>query len=139
MYKLYSDTEKELFYETDYKPLPKLYTLSFTELIELCENLENACDNAYCNHADMLCSALYDDIVIVKRYAMSSIINSYSSGTIAGFIGNTKYIQIDRAVNKTLYYIFNCEDEDIYNISVDAETIKNIIVECFLDKRKPEM
>ena len=139
MYKLYNDTEKELFYEKDYKPLPKLSSLSFTDLIELIENLENAIENACLYGGALLENALYDDIVIVKRYTLSMLINSYSSGTIAGYIGNTKYLQIDKAVNKTLYYIFNCENENIYSLSVDNETIKKLIVDCYMDKLKPDV
>ena len=133
MYKLYNDTEKELFYEKDYKPLPKLYTLSFTELIELCENLENAIENACMYGSALLENALYDDIVTVKRYTLSSIINSYSSGTIAGFIGNTKYTEIDKAVNKTLFYLFNTDDENISPLSVDMEGIKSLVCTCYHD------
>lgn len=137
MYKLYNDTEKELFFD-DYKPLPLLYVRSFDELFDLVENLENAIENARLYGSDLLENALYDDIVTVKRYTISSLVSNCSSGTIAGYINNTKYINIDRAVNKTLYYIFNCEDEDIYNLSVNVETIEKIIVECYTDKLKPE-
>lgn len=137
MYKLYNDTEKELFFD-DYKPLPLLCVRSFDELFDLVENLENAIENACLYGSALLENALYDDIVKVKRYTLSSLVSNCSSGTIAGYINNTKYINIDRAVNKTLYYIFNCEDEDIYNLSVNVETIEKIIVECYKDKLKPE-
>ena len=137
MYKLYNDTEKELFFD-DYKPLPLLYVRSFDELFGLIENLENAIENACLYGSALLENALYDDIVTVKRYTLSSLVSNCSTGTIAGYINNTKYINIDRAVNKTLYYIFNCEDEDIYNLSVNVETIEKIIVECYTDKLKPE-
>lgn len=138
MYKLYNDTEKELFFD-DYKPLPTLYKLSITDLVELIENLENACENACMYGSALLENALYDDIVIVKRYTLSTIIKSYSSGTISGYINNTKYVNIDNAINKTLYYIFNCDDQDIYQLSVDNETIKNLVIECYTNKRKPEV
>ena len=67
MYKLYPDTEKELFYNVDYKPLPDLSTVTITEEIELRENLYNALENAFLNGATLLDIALSGDIAKVQK------------------------------------------------------------------------
>lgn len=131
---LYNDTEKELFYNTDYKPLPKLSGLSFQSLYELLDNLYSAADNASINGATLLENALYDDIVELKKYILTNTIKSYSSSTIAGIIGNTKYNQIDIAVNKTLLYLYNTEPENIIDIYTDPQGIADIIIHCYKDK-----
>ena len=66
--KLYPDTEKELFFETDYKPLPALRGISLASLRELLENLENAQENAWLYGAELLEMALDMDIRKVKMY-----------------------------------------------------------------------
>lgn len=68
MFKLYPDIEKELFYDHDYKPLPELSNLDKIELNNLLTNLYDAIDNAYINHAELLCIALYDDILTVQEH-----------------------------------------------------------------------
>lgn len=135
MFKLYPDTEKELYFDIDYKPIENIIAnLDNTGLIELLDNLYSALDNAYCYNAALLENALYDDIVTVKKHILINCIKSYSSGTIAGFIDNTKYTEIDNAVNKTLFYLFNTEDENIFPLSVDMEGIKNLVCTCYHDK-----
>ena len=135
MIKLYPDTERELYFDTDYKPITGLLSgLNNTELIELLENLENAFDNAYMYNADLLSMALYDDIVEVKKKILIDSVKSFSSGTIAGFIGNTKYMQIDIAINKTLMFLFHAEEEDIFPLSVDMEGIKKFVCDCYKNK-----
>lgn len=128
----YPDTERELYFDTDYKPITGLLSgLNNTELIELLKNLENAFDNAYMNNADLLSIALYDDIVEVKKKILIDSVKSFSSGTIASFIGNTKYLQIDRAINKTLVFLFHAEEEDIFPLSVDMAGIKKLVCDCY--------
>ena len=67
--KLYPDTEKELFFETDYVKLPvSLRGISLASLRELLENLENAQENAWLYGAELLEMALDMDIRKIKMY-----------------------------------------------------------------------
>ena len=67
--KLYPDTEKELFFETDYVKLPvSLRGISLASLRELLENLENAQENAWLYGAELLQIALDMDIRKVEMY-----------------------------------------------------------------------
>ena len=118
MYKLY-DTEKELFL-SDYKPIDSVIKiLDNTGLIELLDNILQAFDNAILYHSELLSMALYDNIVTIKKRILMSCISAYGSGTIASFIGKTKYKEIDKAVNKTLYYLYHAKEENIFMLSVD--------------------
>ena len=65
------NTENELFYDNDYKPLPELSNLDKNELNKLLNNLYAAIDNAYINHAELLYIALYDDILTVQEHLES--------------------------------------------------------------------
>lgn len=131
--KLYHDTEKELFFD-DYVPLPSFKSETISGLSELLENLSDAAGNAFINGSVLLENALYDDIVTVKRQLLSMIISSYSSGTVAGIIGSNKYTLIDRAVNKTLVFIYHTESEQLHGIETDPESIAQLIVNCYHNK-----
>lgn len=64
---IYADTEKELSFD-DYKTLPPLRGVSLADLRELAENIENAIDNAWINHNDLLALALDMDSRKVDLY-----------------------------------------------------------------------
>lgn len=64
---IYADTEKELTFD-DYKTLPPLRGVSLADLRELSENIENAIDNAWANHNDLLALALDMDARKVDLY-----------------------------------------------------------------------
>ena len=66
---IYPDTEKELSFD-DYKPVNSinLKNLSIDSLKELQENIENALDNAYCYHSELLSIALDMDYRKVNLY-----------------------------------------------------------------------
>ena len=65
---IYPDTEKELFFEKDYKPLPTLRGMSVDSLRELYDNLCAAEENAWLCGADLLTMALDMDIKKVDLY-----------------------------------------------------------------------
>lgn len=65
---IYPDTEKELFFDKDYKPLPPLRGLPLDSLRELYGNLCAAQENAWLYGADMLTIALEMDIRKVDMY-----------------------------------------------------------------------
>ena len=128
------NTDKELFF-SDYKPISDIVKgLSCTDLLSLLENLENAINNACANNSPLLETALYSDIAALKKHIIILCIKSYGSGTIAGFICNTKYSEIDKAVNKTLYYLYHAETEELYTLETDMESIKNLIIHCYKTK-----
>ena len=64
---IYPDTEKELSM-SDYKPLPTLRGLSLAELRELSENIEQATENAWIYHSDLLALALDMDSRKIDLY-----------------------------------------------------------------------
>jgi hypothetical protein len=105
--------------------------MSITEQIESLERLEEQEQNAFMNHADMEASGIYTDIVKLKRDILPTLVSSYGSGYIANIIGSTKYSQIDKAVNKTLAYLFHAEDEQIHDIPVNAESVANLVKACY--------
>lgn len=130
MFKLYSDIEKELFY-SDYKQLPDLNCLTCTQIVELIENLYNAFDNAYCYHADMLCNALFDDIVKVNRKRCFDYLLHVSPGHMASVISNTLYREIDKAISVSWQYFNACDEQIYFDIGTSIENIENIIKEQY--------
>ena len=65
---IYQNTEKELTF-CDYKPLPvSLRGIDLPGLYELRNNIENAIDNAYSYHSELLSMALQMDINKVNMY-----------------------------------------------------------------------
>ena len=133
MIKLY-DTEKELFFD-DYKPITGIINgLNCTEQIELLDNLVNALDNAYSYHSELLASALYNYIAQLKRQIPLFSIKTSGAGTIANYINSTKYAQIDKAINKTLLFLYNAENTELFPLQVNAEGIKNLVLTCYKNK-----
>lgn len=85
-------------------------------------------------HNDIELIGLYDSIVRLVKSILTSVISSYGSGTIAAIIENTKYAEIDRAVNKTLYFLFHAEPEELHDLETDGESIAELVRTCY--KRK---
>ena len=135
MFKLYQDTEKELFTE-DYKQLPGLDSLSCTQLIELTENLYETMEKAYLNGNDMLAGLLYDDIVTVNKKRIFDFLLTVSSGRLASIIGSTKYSDTDKALHMTWQYTSFCEEENIFNIGTYPGNIESLIKEVYTGERK---
>lgn len=135
MFILY-DTENELTI-SDYKPISCLIIgKTAQQLIDILENLESALDNASIYHSDLLELALSNDVILIKRKLFSMSIHTMSSGTIAGIIGNTKYSQIDIAVNKALQYTYNCDGGELLSLPYNYETACNLVLECYIGKRR---
>lgn len=65
---IYPNTEKELFFEKDYKPLPVLRGMPLDSLRELYDNLCAAEENSWLYGADLLKMALSMDIHKVDMY-----------------------------------------------------------------------
>ena len=134
MFILY-DTKKELTI-SEYKPISGLITgKTAQQLIDILENLENAIDNASIYHSDLLELALSNDVILIKRKLFSMSIHALSSGTIAGIIGSTKYLQIDIAVNKALQYTYNCDGSELLIMPYNYESVCNLVLECYTGKR----
>lgn len=132
MYKLYPDTEKELFYNVDYKPLPDLLMLNITQEIELRENLYNALENAFLNGAALLDIALSGDIAKVQKDICINYLLTMSSGHMASIIQSTKYADIDRAIIQAWqYFNYVCTDEEFINIGTDPKEIESIILKAY--------
>lgn len=132
MYKLYSNTKSELFYE-DYKPIPDLSKLNCTELNELLQNLYETLENAIMYHSELLEIAISEDIVTVQKYRIEQYIKTYSSGHIAIIIGNDKYIEIDKAIMSTMKYLQEKYTEDNYFIDMytDIDNVDKFIQESY--------
>lgn len=79
---LYPDTEKELFFETDYKPLPPLDGLSLPDIRSLLENVNAAAGNAVMNGASLLEMALIDDIQTLKKAEREKVKAALQTGYI---------------------------------------------------------
>ena len=110
--------------------------IDITKQIKLLHELEQQEQLAFYNHADMEQNAIYESIVKVKKSILITLVSSYGSGTIAGFINNTRYEQIDKAVNKTLVYLFHAADETLHDLPVDNASIANLVKTCYKAKEK---
>ena len=132
MYKLYSNTKSELFYE-DYKPVPDLSKLNCTELNELLQNLYETLENSIMYHAELLELAIAENIVTVQKYRIEQYIKTCSSGHIAIIIGNDKYIEIDKAIMSTMKYLQEKYTEDSYFIDMytDIDNADKFIQESY--------
>ena len=64
---LYPDTEKELYFEKDYKQLPNLDIMPLPELRQLLNNVQTAAGNAALNGSCLLEMALFDDLNDIKK------------------------------------------------------------------------
>lgn len=127
--KLYN-TDIELTFN-DYRPLPALYGLSNADINSLYDNLLAAYNNACDYHSDLLCMALFDDIVSLKRKMFTSFVVTLSSGYIARIIGSNKYISIDKAVNNTIIFIADSDPDIIFDIPNTVESLESIIRDCY--------
>ena len=105
--------------------------MDITKQMEYLEELEKQEQQATECHNDMELIGLYDSVVRLKKSILINCVSSYGSGTIANIIGNTKYTQIDKAVNKTLLYLYHAEDEELHNLQVDGEGIAKLILKCY--------
>ena len=95
---LYPDIEKELYYCTDYAPLPEnLCALPLAELRELLTNVQQAAENAVMNSGTILEMALADDIIEIKKAIKAATEKAVKSGEITAviFINCSKYPFID--------------------------------------------
>ena len=111
-------------------------TIDITKQIELLHDLQEQEQLAFINHADMESIIIYNDIAKVKKSILITLVSSYGYGTVASFIGNTKYEQIDKAVNKTLVYLFHATDEQLHDLPVDNAGISNLVKQCYKAKEK---
>ena len=135
---IYNNTEKELSMN-DYRPLPDINNLSCTDLIELLENLYQASENAFMYHSELLQAALYDDIITVQKQRITDNLRFMSSGYIARIIGNTKYTEIDKAVQYTLDYINDTENENaLYILLTDPCNIESLIQAAYKAGKRTE-
>lgn len=105
--------------------------LSITEKLTILDDMEKQEEQAYIEHDDMRIIDIYDSIVGLKKDIITAIVSSYGSGYISGIIGSTKYVQIDKAVNKTLIYLFHATDEQLHDLSVDNASIAQLIAKCY--------
>jgi uncharacterized protein YjgD (DUF1641 family) len=138
MFTLYPDTEKELFFETDYKPIDGLVDkLNITELNGLLENLYNALENAWLYNADLLFIALSDDIITIQKKRLYMYICSLSSGRIASIINNTKYTEIDKAIQATITNLDNIDESILIDMGTGFEQAEKLIRESYQEQRKP--
>lgn len=105
-----------------------------TSQIELLHQLREKEDISESNHAELELLELYDSVVRLVKSILTTCICSYGSGTIAGIIGNTRYTEIDKAINKTLLYLYHAEPEQLHDLQVDAAGIADIIRNCYHNK-----
>ncbi len=134
MFTLYQDMEKELFL-SDYKPLPDLDSLNYTQVQELTENLDGAIENAFINHSEMLFNALLVDIETVQQYRAAAIIRGFSSGYIARIIGSAKYGDIYSAIEAALQRLDSLDSMDLFDIGTDPANIENLIRETYKERK----
>jgi hypothetical protein len=135
---IYSNTEKELFMN-DYKPLPDINSLSCTDLIELLENIYQASENAFNYHSELLENELYNDSITVQKKRIIDCLLYSSSGSIARIIGNTKYTEIDKAVQFTIDYINDINNTNkLYELYTDPVHVKNLIYNAYQAGKRTE-
>ena len=127
------DVSKELIFEKDYYPVQdKANCFKLNDIPAIIDNLLQAMDNAFIYHADQLENALYSDVCYLKRWYILRFISCCSSGTIASYIGKTQYKYIDKAVNNTiLYFSRSATEEELINLDISPEGIKDIVNHCF--------
>lgn len=101
------------------------------------ETLRKQEEQAHIDGAYMEQIGLYDDVCELVKRILTALISSYGSGTIASFINNSKYLQIDKAVNNTLLFLYHAEPEQLHDLQVDNESIKNLVLACYKGELKP--
>ena len=133
MFVPYPDTTKELFYDTDYVKVRDIINqIRLSDFPETIENLMQALDNAVIYHADMLMNNIYSDICALKKWYIIRIVSCSSSGTIASYIGKSKYKDLDKAVNNTIiYYSDIAKHNELFNMKTDPEGIKKAVLRCY--------
>ena len=109
--------------------------MTVTQEIELIENLYEKLDNAFSMHDAMEETYLYNEIIDLKTDVFLKLIRSYSSGRIASIIGNNKYSETDKAMEKAVDFIMEADPEQIEQINV--QDIDSVIVQCYNDQLKP--
>ena len=107
---------------------------NITSDIMLLSELKKQESTAEEEHNDFELIGLYDSIVRLIKSILTDVISSYGSGTVAAIIGNTKYAEVDRAVNKTLYFLFHAEPEELHSLEVDNASIAELIRTCYKKK-----
>lgn len=108
------------------------YEIQTLEMLRIQEGKAQS-DGAYMEQI-----GLYDDVCKVVKSILITLVSSYGSGTIANFINNCKYSQIDKAVNKTLLFLYHAEPEQLHDLQIDNESIKNLVMACYKGELKPE-
>ena len=109
---------------------------TFLDIPEQVKQIENALQEAEINHDNMAEVGLCEELCELKHKYLTLCVSSLSSGTVAGIIGSDKYIQIDKAINKTLVYLNRLYDDsepDLIYIGLDVESIANLVKECYHD------
>ena len=107
----------------------------YTIYADRLEQLEQAEQQAFIDHADLRALSIYDDIVKLKKKMITDYLIKLSSGTIAGIIGKSKYKDIDNAINKTVLYICEkAEPEELHDLRTDPEGIAELIRQCYKAK-----
>ena len=137
---LYPDTEKELFFDNDYKPIPELTNLDCTQLQALLENVFAACGNAFLNGADMLEIALTDDIIKINRQRFANYLRTISAGHVATVIHNDKYTEIDKAI-LAAWKLFNntgLEECIFFEMGTDIAGLDAAILQAYQAEKEQE-
>lgn len=112
----------------------------FAQYAAQLEQLEQAEQEYFINHCDLLAISVYDDIVELKKKMILDYLKYSSSGTIARIINNTRYSEIDKAVNKTILYITEqAEEEYLHDMSMQPEDIEKLIRQCYQAKDKYDL
>ena len=129
----YPDTKKELFFDTDYVKVRDIINqIKLADFPGVIENLMAALDDAVSYHADLLQNNIYSDICALKKWYIIRVISCSSSGTIASYIGKSKYREIDKAVNNTIiYYSDIAKHDELFNMRTDPEGIKEAVQRCY--------
>lgn len=134
---LYPDTEKELFFETDYKNIPDISNYSLHDIRILLNNLYSAAGNAFCNHSALLENALFDDIKTVKQQEKHALCQAIQSGLIIPviYINCNKYPFIEQIMK--LKKLFETRNKNTLKMFVgkrvllaETRTGKKPIVRC---------
>jgi hypothetical protein len=103
------------------------------------KQIEQALEQAEINGSHMETTGLCEDLCRMKHQYLTMCVSSLSSGTIAGIIGDSRYTQIEKAVNKTLEYLNRIYDEsepELVYIGIDCVSITNLISECYQGNRQ---
>lgn len=112
---------------------------TFLDLPKQIKQVQDKLEQAEMEGAYMETVALCEDLCELKHRYLTLCISSMSSGTIAGIIGDSRYTQIEKAVNNTLEYLNRIYDEsepELVYIGIDCVSITNLISECYQGNRQ---